>query len=112
MWTSLKNVLGAGKIEDVEFCQKSFLLTFSKNWMVNFEFLKNSLKKVDQQDLNHADQQGAPWAGENEDGETSAEPPPLCGLPKRGESFAQLSCARKTPTGNRAIESCQCRLGG
>jgi hypothetical protein len=51
-----ENVLGAGKIEDVEFCQKSFLLTFSKNWMINFELLKKSLKKVDQQNLNHADQ--------------------------------------------------------
>ena len=60
MWTSLKNVLGAGKIEDVEFCQKSCLLTFSKNWMVNFELLKKSLKKIDQQNLNHAGQEMPP----------------------------------------------------
>ena len=68
MWTSLRNVLGAGKIEDVEFCQKSCLLTFSKNWMVNFELLKKLLKKIDQQNLSHADQEVPPWAGENRDG--------------------------------------------
>ena len=42
---------------------KSFLLTFSKNWMVDFDLLNKSLEKVDQQDLNHADQESAPWAG-------------------------------------------------
>jgi hypothetical protein len=41
-----ENVLGADKIEDVEFCQKSFLFTFSKNWIINFELLKKSLEKV------------------------------------------------------------------
>ena len=64
MWTSLKNVLGAGKIEDVEVSQKSFLLPFSKNWVVNFELLKKSLKKIDQQHLNRRSR-SAPWAGES-----------------------------------------------
>ena len=69
MWTSLKTSSVLAKFEDVEFCQKSFLLTFSKNWMINFELLKKWLKKVDQQNLTHADQESAPWASENEDGE-------------------------------------------
>ena len=37
--------------------------------MTNFELLKKSLKKVDQQNLNHASQESVPWAGENQDGE-------------------------------------------
>ena len=48
MWTSPKtsSVLA---IEDVEFCQTSFLLTFLNNWMMSFELLKKSLKKSTRQ---------------------------------------------------------------
>ena len=40
-----ENVLGCGQDEDVELCAKVVLLTFSNNWMVNFELLKKSLRK-------------------------------------------------------------------
>ena len=45
MWTSLNTSSVLAKFEDVEFCQKSFLFTFSKSWMINFELLKSRSRK-------------------------------------------------------------------